>query len=189
MTMSSSVSPHREEKGSRVFLGLSAIILGGLLFAAGVMVGQGLALDQKPPPEEDLLGSIDRRDQEQKSADGGLGFHQALEENRQAVTKIKKPKAVPSIKKAPASVPDLMDGKFSLQIASYKESSQAEELMQKLKGQGFSALRLVQGDVPGKGRYFRVRMGRFKTRTQAEQFKRQLMIEHALDTLLVIVDQ
>ncbi len=195
--MNSSIAPHREEKGSKVFIGLSAIILGGLLFAAGVMVGQGLALDQKAGAGEDLLGSIDRRDQDRKKADGGLGFHETLEENRQAKAekkKIAKPvsvekKAAPPVPAPKGMVlPDHGDGKFSLQIASYRDASQAKELQQKLRGQGFSAVRLVEGDVAGKGRYFRVRLGRFKTRSRAEEFKRRLMVEHALDALLVIED-
>jgi hypothetical protein len=82
--------------GRSAFFGLAMLILGGLLFAAGVMVGRQMAVDEATKPKEPLF-KIDQRDKEpKKTVDGGeLVFPEVLDK--------KKPE--PKIEPAPAPVP------------------------------------------------------------------------------------
>ena len=59
-------------------------------------------------------------------------------------------------------------GAFTLQVASLKDSANAEKMVASLKSKGFSAYR-VTTEVPGKGTYHRVRVGHFKNRSAARQ--------------------
>ena len=68
----------RGSGGRSAFFGLALMILGGLLFAAGVMVGRQMTQDETTKSKHPLM-KIDQRDQEpKKSVDGGeLVFHEA----------------------------------------------------------------------------------------------------------------
>jgi cell division septation protein DedD len=55
---------------------------------------------------------------------------------------------------------------FTIQIASMRDSRDADELVNKLKKGGYPAYRSI-GKIPGKGIWYRVRVGYFKNRTEA----------------------
>jgi cell division septation protein DedD len=57
---------------------------------------------------------------------------------------------------------------MSVQVASVKEGKDADRLIKTLKGKGFSAYRVI-AEVPGKGLWFRVRVGPFKNRDEADR--------------------
>jgi cell division septation protein DedD len=54
----------------------------------------------------------------------------------------------------------------TLQIASVKDSQDADKLVNKLKKEGYPAYRSI-AKIPGKGIWYRVRVGNFKNRTEA----------------------
>jgi len=56
--------------------------------------------------------------------------------------------------------------KFTIQIASLKDSGIADKLVDRLKKGGFPAYRSI-GKVPGKGIWYRVRVGYFNSRSEA----------------------
>jgi len=56
--------------------------------------------------------------------------------------------------------------KFTIQIASLKDSGFADKLVDRLKKGGFPAYRSI-GKVPGKGIWYRVRVGYFNSRSEA----------------------
>jgi cell division septation protein DedD len=64
---------------------------------------------------------------------------------------------------------DALQGKFSLQAASFPNAVGANEFAEKLHRAGVPAY-VVSADIPGKGRWFRVRVGRFGTRDEATRF-------------------
>ena len=57
-------------------------------------------------------------------------------------------------------------GKYTIQIASFKDSKAADEMMAALNQKGYSPYRAT-GEVSGRGTWFRVRTGSFKNRTEA----------------------
>ena len=127
-----------------------------------------------------------------------LEFHEALKTRRpRTETLPKKPKpaatvpapspAKPAVPKpappAPvpagpvASPPAQDDGRpMTLQVASLKESAAADRMVRSLTAKGFSAYRVV-ADVPGKGRWYRVRVGTFKNADEAALILRKLKNE------------
>ncbi|HUU02929.1 MAG TPA: SPOR domain-containing protein [Myxococcota bacterium] len=185
------MTDHRQQGGSKVLVGLSVVILGGLLFAAGVMVGRGTAFSEEGRGKE-TLGQIDRRDEGSDAA-----YHEMLSAPR---TKPKMAQPVAKNHKNPDSRDagsveehaelgnESTSGRFCLQIASYKEMEQANQLLAKLSGRGYPEVRLLKSDVPGKGVYFRVRLGHFATREQAEKIRKKLAVDQALDAMIVVGD-
>jgi cell division septation protein DedD len=55
---------------------------------------------------------------------------------------------------------------FTIQVASVRDSRDADKLVNKLKKEGYPAYRSI-GKIPGKGIWYRVRVGYFKNRTEA----------------------
>jgi len=58
------------------------------------------------------------------------------------------------------------NNKFTIQIASLKDSGIADRLVERLKKGGYPAYRSI-GKVPGKGIWYRVRVGYFNSRSEA----------------------
>ncbi|MEE9496263.1 MAG: SPOR domain-containing protein [Desulfobacterales bacterium] len=55
---------------------------------------------------------------------------------------------------------------YTIQAASVKNAKDADRLIQKLKKSGYPAYRAI-GKVPGKGIWFRVRIGEYKSKSEA----------------------
>jgi len=55
---------------------------------------------------------------------------------------------------------------FTIQVAALKDPKIADNLLAKLKKKGYPAYRSI-GKIPGKGIFYRVRIGSFKNRAQA----------------------
>jgi len=53
-------------------------------------------------------------------------------------------------------------GTFTIQTASLRDAQQADRLVAELKKQGYPAYRMI-GKIPGKGIWYRVRIGEFKS--------------------------
>jgi DedD protein len=64
-------------------------------------------------------------------------------------------------------------GGFEVQVAAYREKSQAEQLVKKVAAFGFSP-RVVMKELPGKGRWFRVIVGGFENRGTAQEAADQM---------------
>ena len=67
----------------------------------------------------------------------------------------------------------LPGGKFTVQVASYREKGDARELADRLTRKGYQAF-VAEAEVPGKGTWYRVRVGRFGTRKEAASFGESL---------------
>ena len=65
------------------------------------------------------------------------------------------------------------DKRMSVQVASVKEQKDADRLVKSLKGKGFPAYRAI-AKIPGKGIWFRVRVGPYKNRDEADRSLRRL---------------
>lgn len=68
------------------------------------------------------------------------------------------------------------DKRMSVQVASVKERKAADRMVKTLKGKGFSAYRAI-AKIPGRGIWFRVRVGPYKNREEADRWLSRLKKE------------
>jgi DedD protein len=81
---------------------------------------------------------------------------------------------------APPSTPGAADGPAVIQVFSSRDEAQARALLERLRGAGFEAF-LSPAEAPG-GAVYRVRIGPFAQRAQAERVAERVRREHRLDT-------
>ena len=62
---------------------------------------------------------------------------------------------------------------YTIQAASVKDPKDADQLVQKLKKSGYPAYRAI-GKIPGKGIWFRVRIGKYKSKSEAMGIMKKL---------------
>ena len=61
------------------------------------------------------------------------------------------------------------DGAFTLQLSAYQDRAEADRFAAGLRDKGYAPF-IVEANLPGKGIWFRVRMGRFPTRDAAGRY-------------------
>jgi DedD protein len=76
---------------------------------------------------------------------------------------------------------------FTLQVKAAREKSEADAVAEKLRKAGFEPS-LIVADVPGKGRVYRVRVGRFDSVEKARAFQRRLKAESGLPDAGFVTD-
>jgi len=121
---------------------------------------------------------------EKKPAEEALGFAAekriALKEEAAAATPVPAPTTVPTAKPpAPAAAAPARQapakpapkGPFWVQVLATKKAPAADELMKRLKSEGFAA---DVSAVPDKAGWFRVRVGPFRDRSKAEATARKI---------------
>jgi DedD protein len=64
-------------------------------------------------------------------------------------------------------------GRYTLNIASFRDKVNAERLMKELEDKGYEAF-VEKANIPGKGTWYRVAVGRFSSRGEALAFARGL---------------
>lgn len=93
--------------------------------------------------------------------------------------------------KEPASVVTSSNdagGKFTVQVASFSVESQANERISSLRAAGFDA-HSTAVEIPGRGRWFRVHVGRFGAREEASKVAAQLREKGAAASSMVVAAQ
>lgn len=100
---------------------------------------------------------------------GAIGYQEVPESLLNADFGAKKPDGAAKAKGTGRS-------RFTVQVGSFQDQAVAEGLMADLSSRGYDAY-LTPEQVPGKGTWYRVRMGRFQKREEAEQFSRKVKAE------------
>ena len=85
---------------------------------------------------------------------------QTAPSEKESAEKSKPQPAAPESRAQPAGKP------YTVQVAAFKAAGDADKLVAELKQKGFSAYRAI-GKVPGKGIWYRVRVGDFKNKAEA----------------------
>lgn len=86
---------------------------------------------------------------------------------------------------APANVaPRGHDGEYTLQVISHDRPEPSRAFAEGLRAKGHSAF-VTAADIPDRGRYYRVRIGPFKTRLLAEEYRRKFEDEEHMNTFVV----
>ncbi len=75
--------------------------------------------------------------------------------------------------------------RYTLQIASYQEKEMAENDIKKMKQRGYSAF-IVSSDLPGKGTWYRVRLGSFSNKASAEKLQKELRAKEGISPFITI---
>lgn len=75
----------------------------------------------------------------------------------------KSPKSKPVIQTNP------FRARYSVQVGSYTNVDEAHSMVNYWKQKGYNAF-MISADIPGKGRWYRVRMGGFNLKTDAEAY-------------------
>ncbi|WP_373049053.1 SPOR domain-containing protein [Vulgatibacter sp.] len=78
-------------------------------------------------------------------------------------------------------------GGFTVQVGAMPNRSEADALVTRLRGQGLSPY-VVAADIPGKGTFYRVRLGRFASRDEAKRYLADVQRETQLSGFVAQVD-
>jgi DedD protein len=75
--------------------------------------------------------------------------------------------------------------RYTLQVASYPDKDGAEHDVKKLKQNGYAAF-IVAAEVPGKGVWYRVRLGSFSNKSSAEKLQKDVHAKQGISTIIVV---
>jgi cell division septation protein DedD len=89
----------------------------------------------------------------------------------------------PKVKTSDSKKTSQNNNNFTIQVASLKDSKVADKLVNRLKKKGYPAYRSI-GKVPGKGIWYRVRVGYFNSRSEAGLTHKRLKKEK-IDAIIV----
>ena len=158
---------------------VGALVLLGVVFVLGLNLGRQLATRQLEATRGDALAALDRppRTPAAPIADDALTFHDRLTRDRpppEDPAPGAAPPAAAAAAPAPTSTvpaPPAATGAFSVQLVSTSSRAEADKLAARL--QEFEP-RVESAEVAGKGRVYRVRVGSFPTRAEAEKLLKTL---------------
>ena len=102
-------------------------------------------------------------------------------ESTPPVTQTPETPARPAQAETPPTVPD--SEYYSVQVGSFRLAEQAQHLKQQLVDKGYAA-RTQLTMVPGKGAWYRVRVGKFGAREEADQTAQRLRSQERMDVLV-----
>ena len=88
----------------------------------------------------------------------------------------------------PFTAANPQDGGYAIQVEATQDRSVAEQKVRQLKEQGLEAY-WVKGSVPGKGEYYRVRIGRFPNKEAAMNFGASLKRQGIAPDFLLVTYQ
>ncbi|HXY62603.1 MAG TPA: SPOR domain-containing protein [Nitrospirota bacterium] len=74
---------------------------------------------------------------------------------------------------------------YTVQVASYPEKQLADEEAKKMRGRGYAAF-IVPSDVPGKGTWYRVRLGSFTKKDAAEKLAKELQAKVGISPIITL---
>lgn len=172
---------------------VGALVILGVVFVLGLNVGKQIALRQAEAVVPGDLDALDRAPAPPApEKPDALTFHERLtretppppppvEAAPVAPAPATPPAAAPSPRAveatpepAPPPAQAAPDAAWTVQLAAAQERAEAERIATR-----FSALnpRIETADVPGKGRFYRVRVGAFDTKESAERYLRDVARE------------
>lgn len=188
-------SPGQEApKNSLFWIGL-VFFVSVWMFVLGILVGRGTApvhfdIEKLQKELEELKTAVLKKELQRYKIDSSrtvdkpdLGFHEALKSpkdddrlGRDLSSRSKKKKTVSKQARSSGTVRDknaaafkrIPEGGrlFTIQVASSKDASFADNLVAKLNKKGIPAYR-KKAYIPGKGTWYRVRIGGFNNRSEA----------------------
>lgn len=118
------------------------------------------------------------------------GFFSPLKSTSEPSSKAQKPQSLrqdePKGKAITGEIAQKTEGPWSVQVAAFRSESEAIRIMTNLKGRGYEAY-VIRAEVNAVNLY-RTKVGRFKTREEAEKLLTALKDKEAYTTAFVVRD-
>jgi len=107
------------------------------------------------------------------------------------------PPAYPSVSQAPSSPNSTQPAppaptvgrpgstRYSLQIISVQSREKAESIVKDMNGKGYPVVRIVPAEIPGRGTWYRIRVGSFERKEDAEGLAKQIRERERLQPQIV----
>ncbi len=93
------------------------------------------------------------------------------------------PEAKPAEADGTGDTEEANAARYTLQVASHPNMDSARSHMEKLRKMGLEP-HVVAGDIPGKGKFYRVRVGKFQSMDEARSFQSDLTRKNSLSTFV-----
>lgn len=175
-------------------LGISGLLFG--VFLLGVTVGKNIDIYPEKiagflpdrirtlihlsrETSEPVMNKRDSTREEKQEPDVDLTYHERLAKGKQGEAPPPQEPMAPAVQpkssalvpaaegEAPVTEKPVLREEFLVQVVSYQEKSKAETLIKKIAGMGYRS-RMEVIDLPDKGKWFRVVMGGFPSRSEAQ---------------------
>lgn len=91
----------------------------------------------------------------------------------------------PPAKKETAAASRGIKLRYTLQTASYQEKEMAEDEVKRLKKRGYAAF-IASSGIPGKGMWYRVRLGSFLNKAAAEKLQKTIQSKEGISPIILI---
>jgi len=119
--------------------------------------------EQKPPSE--LLAKPSKSEEQKAKTEESKQIEEVIEKAEQTSEEKKESSAEKKPQEKPAEKPEAI---YTIQVASFPEKASAEELVKKLKEKKWQAY-MESAEIPGKGTYWRVYVGKYSNKEQADK--------------------
>jgi cell division septation protein DedD len=176
-----------------VFLFMATTVVSVVIFLCGVLVGRGVRAEKgDAPPEESAVATAPAPTTEapvppadsaaQPPVADELTYHNRLGAEQPPAEKLKEQPAAPQPIETPepvtsppasAAAPRDTAGGYSVQVAALRERGEADAVVKRLTAKGYPAF-VVPPVAGSPSAVFRVRVGTYKDRREAEQILRRL---------------
>lgn len=97
---------------------------------------------------------------------------------------IRDPLVAATVTSKTTSAPAGYEGRYTLQVISYRDAQEAQVFASALRKRGHAAY-VTTGTVEGRGTHWRVRIGPFETRQQAQDYRTTFEREEGMNTFIV----
>ena len=92
------------------------------------------------------------------------------------------------VEKGAVRVKTAENAKYSLQVGSYQQMTEANTAVERWKAKGYAAFLMI-ADIPDRGRWYRVRVGGFASRDEAKKYQQQFESQEATTAIVVMNEQ
>ena len=97
---------------------------------------------------------------------------------------IRDPLVAATVPSRTTSAPAGYEGRYTLQVVSYRDAQEAQVFASALRKRGHAAY-VTTGTVEGRGTHWRVRIGPFETRQEAQNYRTTFEREEGMNTFIV----
>jgi cell division septation protein DedD len=123
---------------------------------------------------------------EERVAEEMPAEEQAAEPSNQVALRQAQP--AQEVERGAVRIKSAPNAKYALQIGSYQQMNEANAMIQKWKDRGYPAYLMI-ADIPDRGRWYRVRLGGFSNRDEANKYKREFEAQEQVETIVVLNEQ
>jgi DedD protein len=190
-----------------VFLFMATTVVSVAIFLLGVVVGRSVraesitvdptvaaASDPAAPVQSELAAAPS--DAPATPAEPALTYHQRLESDKSPAEELKPRSEPPAPAPSRAAAPDpqppapspaaqgAKPGTWAVQVQALRDRDAASQVVQRLRGKGYPAF-VVAPTAGAPTQLFKIQVGRYNDKTEAQQVGARLKKEEQFDTFVV----